>query len=157
MFSKVLVANRGEIALRVIRACKEMGIRSVAVYSEADVDSLHLESADEKVCIGPPVSAKSYLNMESIVDEALFRFQLQRARQHYEDALSRLPEVDRASQRSGLIMAEIYRATLDEIEQDGLRVLEHRIRLTPLRKLWIAWRCVRREKRRTRSQRALAH
>jgi len=70
MFSKILVANRGEIAHRVIRACRELGIRSVAVYSEADATCLHLSMADEKVCIGPPVSAKSYLNMESILDAA---------------------------------------------------------------------------------------
>jgi len=70
MFSKILVANRGEIAHRIIRACREMGIGSVAVYSEADRDSLHLTLADEQVCIGPPVSAKSYLNMESIIDAA---------------------------------------------------------------------------------------
>jgi len=70
MFSKILVANRGEIALRVIRACKEMGINSVAVYSEADADSIHLKLADEKVCIGEPVSAKSYLNIEKIIKAA---------------------------------------------------------------------------------------
>ena len=70
MISKILVANRGEIALRVIRACREVGIKSVAVYSEADADSLHLKLADEKVCIGPPVSAKSYLNIESIIKAA---------------------------------------------------------------------------------------
>jgi acetyl-CoA carboxylase biotin carboxylase subunit len=70
MFSKILIANRGEIAHRIIRACRELGIRSVAVYSEADRDSLHLTLADEQVCIGPAVSAKSYLNMESIIDAA---------------------------------------------------------------------------------------
>ena len=70
MFSKILIANRGEIAHRIIRACRELGIQSVAVYSEADVDSLHLTLADERVCIGPPPSAKSYLNMESIIDAA---------------------------------------------------------------------------------------
>ncbi|MFH1243899.1 MAG: acetyl-CoA carboxylase biotin carboxylase subunit [Pseudomonadota bacterium] len=70
MFSKILVANRGEIALRVIRACKELGIKSVAVYSEADATSLHLDLADARVCIGPPVSAKSYLNMERIIQAA---------------------------------------------------------------------------------------
>jgi acetyl-CoA carboxylase biotin carboxylase subunit len=70
VFSKILVANRGEIALRVIRACKELGIESVAVYSEADVTSLHLDLADERVCIGPPVSAKSYLNIERIIQAA---------------------------------------------------------------------------------------
>jgi acetyl-CoA carboxylase biotin carboxylase subunit len=70
MFSRILVANRGEIALRVIRACKEIGLETVGVHSEADADSLHLELADQKICIGPAVSAKSYLNIESIVEAA---------------------------------------------------------------------------------------
>jgi len=70
MFRKILVANRGEIALRIIRACKEMGIPSVAVYSEADDKSLHLKLADEKICIGPPISAQSYLNIASILKAA---------------------------------------------------------------------------------------
>jgi acetyl-CoA carboxylase biotin carboxylase subunit len=69
-FSKILIANRGEIAVRIIRACKEMGILSVAVYSEADAESLHLKLADEQVCIGPAMSAKSYLNMENIIKAA---------------------------------------------------------------------------------------
>jgi acetyl-CoA carboxylase biotin carboxylase subunit len=70
MFQKILVANRGEIALRVIRACKEMGIPNVAVYSEADDKSLHLKLADEQICIGPPISAQSYLNIESVLKAA---------------------------------------------------------------------------------------
>ncbi len=70
MFKKILVANRGEIALRIIRACKELGIQSVAVYSEADDKSLHLKLADEQICIGPPISAKSYLNIENIIKAA---------------------------------------------------------------------------------------
>ena len=70
MFSKILVANRGEIAHRVIRACRELEIKTVAVYSEADEASLHLTLADERVCIGPPVSAKSYLSIESILKAA---------------------------------------------------------------------------------------
>ncbi|MBU3918134.1 acetyl-CoA carboxylase biotin carboxylase subunit [bacterium] len=70
MFSKIMVANRGEIALRVIRACKEMGIPSVAVYSEADVDSMHVKFADESICIGGAISSKSYLNIENIMDAA---------------------------------------------------------------------------------------
>ncbi len=70
-FSKVLVANRGEVALRVIRACKEMGIRTVGVFSEADSESLHVRLADESVCIGPPASVKSYLNMPNIISAAL--------------------------------------------------------------------------------------
>lgn len=70
MFSKILVANRGEIAHRVIRACRELEIKTVAVYSEADETSLHLSLADESICIGPAVSAKSYLNIESILKAA---------------------------------------------------------------------------------------
>jgi acetyl-CoA carboxylase biotin carboxylase subunit len=70
MFSKILIANRGEIAHRIIRACMELGIKSVAVYSEADTESLHLSLADEKVLIGPPISSKSYLNIDSILTAA---------------------------------------------------------------------------------------
>jgi acetyl-CoA carboxylase biotin carboxylase subunit len=70
MFRKVLIANRGEIALRVISACKEMGIRTVAVYSEADRNSLHVKFADEAVCIGPPPSRDSYLNVPAIISAA---------------------------------------------------------------------------------------
>jgi acetyl-CoA carboxylase biotin carboxylase subunit len=70
VIAKVLVANRGEIALRVIRACRELGIRSVAVYSTADADSLHHELADESVCIGPPPAASSYLNVPAIISAA---------------------------------------------------------------------------------------
>jgi acetyl-CoA carboxylase biotin carboxylase subunit len=70
MFKKILIANRGEIALRVIRTCREMGIRTVAVYSTADKDSLHVRFADEAVCIGPPPSKDSYLNMARIIAAA---------------------------------------------------------------------------------------
>ncbi len=70
MFKKILIANRGEIALRIICACKELGIRTVAVYSEADRYSLHVRFADEAVCIGPPRSADSYLNVASIISAA---------------------------------------------------------------------------------------
>jgi acetyl-CoA carboxylase biotin carboxylase subunit len=70
VIGKVLVANRGEIALRVIRACRELGVRSVAVYSTADRDSLHHELADESVCIGPPPAASSYLNVPAIISAA---------------------------------------------------------------------------------------
>ena len=67
MFEKILIANRGEIALRIIRTCKEMGIKTVAVYSTADRESLHVRFADEAVCIGPPSSAESYLNISKIM------------------------------------------------------------------------------------------
>ncbi len=71
MIRKLLIANRGEIAVRIIRACREMGIEAVAVYSEADKDSLHTQLADEAICIGPGASVKSYLNMESIISAAI--------------------------------------------------------------------------------------
>ena len=67
MFNKILIANRGEIALRVIRACKEMGIGSVAVHSTADADAMHVRMADESVCIGPPSSGQSYLSVPNII------------------------------------------------------------------------------------------
>src|SRR5258707_15700493 len=70
MFKKILVANRGEIALRVICACKELGIRSVAIYSEADRNSLHVRFADEAICIGPPQLAQSYLNIPAVISAA---------------------------------------------------------------------------------------
>ena len=67
MFDKVLIANRGEIALRVLRACKELGIATVAVHSTADVNAMHVKLADESVCIGPPTSRDSYLNIPSLL------------------------------------------------------------------------------------------
>ena len=70
MFSKILIANRGEIALRIIRACKELNVKTVAVYSEADRDSLHVQFADEAVCIGPAPSPESYLNIPAIISAA---------------------------------------------------------------------------------------
>src|ERR1700743_571434 len=70
MFRKVLVANRGEIALRVINACRELRIRTVAIYSEADRNSLHVRFADEAICIGPPRPADSYLNVPAVISAA---------------------------------------------------------------------------------------
>src|SRR5919204_899946 len=70
MFKKILIANRGEIALRVICACQELGIKTVAVYSEADRHSLHVRFADEAICIGPAKSARSYLDIPSVISAA---------------------------------------------------------------------------------------
>src|SRR5262252_4544919 len=67
MFDKILIANRGEIALRVLRACKELGIATVAVHSTADADAMHVRLADESVCIGPPAARESYLNIPSLL------------------------------------------------------------------------------------------
>ncbi|MEF9917144.1 MAG: acetyl-CoA carboxylase biotin carboxylase subunit [Lachnospiraceae bacterium] len=71
MINKVLIANRGEIAVRIIRACREMGIETVAVYSEADTEALHTQLADEAICIGPAASTESYLNMERIISATI--------------------------------------------------------------------------------------
>src|SRR5881396_2374680 len=70
MFKKILVANRGEIALRIIYSCKELGIKTVAVFSEADRHALHVRFADEAICIGPPRSADSYLNIPAVMSAA---------------------------------------------------------------------------------------
>ena len=71
MFQKILIANRGEIAVRIIRACREMGIKTVAVYSEADREALHAQLADEAICIGPAAPQESYLNMERILSATI--------------------------------------------------------------------------------------
>ena len=70
MFEKILIANRGEIALRIHRACRELGIHTVAVHSTADADAMHVRLADESVCIGPPAPRQSYLNMQAILSAA---------------------------------------------------------------------------------------
>src|ERR687898_457914 len=70
MFKKILIANRGEIALRVIRACRELGVETVAVYSTADRESLHVRFADDDVCIGPPNARESYLNIPRLIAAA---------------------------------------------------------------------------------------
>ena len=71
MFKKILIANRGEIAVRIIRACKEMDILTVAIYSTADQNALHVQLADEAVCVGGPKSADSYVNKEAIITAAV--------------------------------------------------------------------------------------
>ena len=71
MFSKILIANRGEIAVRIIRACREMGIATVAIYSQADKNAMHVQLADESYCVGGPQVADSYLNMAAILTVAV--------------------------------------------------------------------------------------
>ncbi|PHS30988.1 MAG: squalene synthase HpnD [Methylophaga sp.] len=78
---------------------------------------------------------------------ACLKFEADRARQYYQQAMDALPDSDRYNQRTGLIMAAIYEATLDEIEDDGFKVMQHRVSLTPLRKLWIAWKTARKQKK----------
>ena len=70
MFKKVLIANRGEIALRIHRACRDLGVRTVAVHSTADTDAMHVRMADEAICIGPPAASESYLNIPALISAA---------------------------------------------------------------------------------------
>ena len=84
MIRKLLIANRGEIAVRIIRACREMGIATVAVYSEADEESLHTQLADEAICIGPGPSAQSYLNMEQIIKGYPHAWQQKDCKKHHD-------------------------------------------------------------------------
>ena len=77
MFKKILIANRGEIAVRIIRACNEMGIQTVAVYSEVDKNALHTQMADEAICIGPAKSKDSYLNMQNILSATVLQVRRQ--------------------------------------------------------------------------------
>src|SRR5437868_13965530 len=70
MFKKIVIANRGEIACRIIWACRELGIETVAIYSEADIDSLHVRFADDAICIGPPPSSQSYLSIPAVISAA---------------------------------------------------------------------------------------
>jgi 15-cis-phytoene synthase len=94
------------------------------------------------------VKANDLLDLKSSPELVeLLKFQTARARQYYQQAMQALPDSDRYTQRTGLIMAAIYQATLDEIEQDNFQVLQHRVSLTPVRKLWIAWRTARHEKK----------
>jgi len=94
------------------------------------------------------VKAEALLDLKSSEELiACLKFQTDRARTYYQQAMDALPDSDRYSQRTGLIMAAIYEATLDEIESDGFQVMQYRVSLTPLRKLWIAWRTARKQKR----------
>lgn len=115
------------------------------VREDAERGRLYIPLEDFERFNATPQEIFSYRMSEALRE--LFTYQAERARYHYQQAFAHLPDVDRYSQRSGLIMAAIYHATLDEIAADGYNVLERRISLTPLRKLWLAWTTVRREKR----------
>ena len=100
MFNKVLIANRGEIALRILRACKELGIATVAIHSTADSEAMHVRLADESVCIGPPPSRDSYLNIHEILAACEGRVQIEDAGQLGE-AFKRLLDDPAAAQAMG--------------------------------------------------------
>ena len=102
MFKKILIANRGEIALRIIRACRELGISTVAVHSTADANALHVRFADEAVCIGPPPSKESYLNIPAL-------------RRMFGDAGRARPSEGFLAERMVAAYVELYREVLAEV------------------------------------------
>jgi len=115
MFEKILIANRGEIALRINRACKEMGIATVAVHSTADADAMHVRLADESVCIGPPSSAQSYLNIPAIIAaceitgaEAIHPYLALQTVEHLHEWLPQLTSGDPAKQFVKAICKGLY-------------------------------------------------
>ena len=113
MFEKVLIANRGEIALRVIRACREMGIKSVAVHSTADSDAMHVRMADESVCIGPPSSGASYLSVPAIISACEITG-AQAIHPGY-GFLSESPELAAAAEEAGIIFVGPKTQTLIDL------------------------------------------
>ena len=100
MFDKILIANRGEIALRIMRACRELGIESVAIHSSADVDALHVKYADESVCVGKKTSAESYLRIDRVVEAARRNADWAAGRQRPSAAAGR-PRGERCRQHPG--------------------------------------------------------
>ena len=134
-------AHQLGLALQLVNIIRDVreDARRGRIYLPVDEMDAHGVRPDDLLGTSTPTPLRRLLN-----DQA------ERARHHYRDALDALPEGDRHAQRTGLIMGRIYMTLLDEIERDGFRVLEHRVALTPLRKLWIAWRCARREGRRHR-------
>ena len=101
MFNKVLIANRGEIALRVIRACRELGVQTVAVYSEADRESLHVRFADDDVCIGPAPARESYLNIPDLIKEGAVQYGMQ----SFDQSLMQLYSTGKISYESAVFYA----------------------------------------------------
>lgn len=122
------------------------------VYEDALRGRIYIPQEDLEKFKVKPEQLQSQITTENIAK--LFAFQKQRAEEYYDKAFAQLPDIDRYAQRSGIIMSDIYRATLNEIENDGYRVLEHRVKLTPLRKLWIAWTTARRENKRAKKKAA---
>ncbi|HHH46156.1 MAG TPA: squalene synthase HpnD [Thiotrichales bacterium] len=125
------------------------------VREDAQRGRIYLPREDMQRFGVAPASLLSLQHSENL--EKLLAFEYARTIEWYDRALESLPEADRPGQIAGLIMAAIYRATLEEIRLDGFRVMEHRIELTPIRKLWIAWRTYRHERRQTRTQGGAAH
>lgn len=135
------------IALQLVNIIRDVreDARRGRIYLPADEMDQHGIAPDDLLAQATPAGLQTLL--ASLAG---------RAREHYRRALNALPDADRHAQRSGLIMARIYMTLLDEIEADGFRVLEHRVALTPLRKLWIAWRAARAERRHYRRLRRQA-
>ncbi len=128
MFSKILIANRGEIAVRIIRACKEMGVASVAVYSEADKNALHVALADQSVCIGAPEAADSYLNEQQIISAALLTG-AQAIHPGY-GFLSENAHFARLCRKNGLVFIGPSPASMEQLSDKAL--LKEQIRQTKL-------------------------
>lgn len=116
------------------------------VYEDARRDRIYLPQDELQQFKVNPSDIIQGKTSDNFVE--LMKFQVQRAQEFYNKAIAELPEVDRYTQRTGLVMARIYQATLNEIVDDDYRVLQHRIKLSPLRKLWLAWKTIRQEKRR---------
>ena len=167
-------ASFSDLALYCHRVASIVGLMSVEIFGYQDRDTLKyahalgmafqltniLRDVHEDAMLGRIYLPLDELERFGVTPEdimqsrttdnmrQLFKFQAQRAHQHYTQAYAHLPDIDRYPQRSGLIMSAIYLSTLEEIEKDGFNVLQRRISLTPLRKLWLAWRTARHEKNR---------
>lgn len=167
-------ASFSDLALYCHRVASIVGLMSVEIFGYQDRDTLKyahalgmafqltniLRDVREDAMLGRIYLPLDELERFGVTPEdimqsrttdnmrQLFKFQAQRAHQYYTQAYSHLPDIDRYPQRSGLIMSAIYLSTLEEIEKDGFNVLQRRISLTPLRKLWLAWRTARHEKNR---------